>query len=830
MAIKPSTVILYTIKIILVLLAIIGLSGLIIVWDVGETPKKEITIKGLNGEVQVYRDARGVPHIIAKDINDLFFVQGYMYANDRGWQLELVRRIINGELSELAPTFGSDSSVMEKFYETDLFLKQIGLKRAAEKIYGFLSPQLKSYLQSYVDGVNYYIRTHPEKQPLELELLNLLNDMSLKIHEWSVIDTLAIQGYMGLALSLHGATTDILRRDFSLKIGKENTNLLMPIYYKPARDWFLSLNRTDFLPPSYTNKQFSRNLESYVSEKILPEPLLQLLGNPFGHGSNNWVVGPMKSAYGYAMLANDMHLDLTTPGIWYEVHLSAPGFHVWGWALPGAPMVVAGHNEFVQWGFTNTMADVSDLYYLKQTDDGTGYYVGNKIKPFEIIKDSIYLGNGTVIPVNIKVSEFGPMVTFGNMTYAFQWPMNYAVPENNIFQALYYMNIAKNAVEFRNALRTFSMPGQNVVFADVYGNFGYQYTGLIPIRSKGYGLIPHDGSSGEYNWTGFIPFEELYHEINPKKGYFATANQYLVPSNYTYYLSASYAPPYRAQRISQLLEEKQKLTIDDIKKIQQDTYFLPVQTFQQLLLNIDRTNLTDNEKAVLDAATSWNGYVDKNSSKAPAFFAWLAYFSYETFMDNFGYDLFYSEVQWNFFFMLDEMLNISYNHPLFDNTNTTTKVENAVDIARIALKKGTNFLVKELGSNPSLWSWGSLHKAQFAHFLGAAFGFLNPPLVDADGAMYTVKVGNSPFWTNEEGIEKLDFTQTMGSSERLVSLVKKGFNNVYVITPPGEIGILNSGHYDDQIDAWAKSDYYTTVFDINYVISHYTLQTTFKPA
>ncbi len=829
---KPKTIIITTLKILLVVLAILGLTGLMIIWETGEPPKREMVISNLNGTITVYRDDRGVPHILAENLNDLFFVQGYLYAQDRGWQLELVRRIINGELSELAPTFGSDSSVINAFYKTDLFLKQIGLKRNAEALIKFISPELRSYMQSYVDGLNYYIRNHGDNLPVELKLLNLLNNMELRMHEWDVADSLAVQGYMGLALSLHGATTDLLRRDFALKIGLEATDFLMPLHHHGAREWFFNLTKDNLLPPDYISSQSLHDLHynNISPEKFLPEPLVELIGETIGHGSNNWVVGPNKTENGYPILANDMHLDLTTPGIWYEIHMYAPGYHVWGWSLPGAPMIVAGHNDYVQWGFTNTMADVADLYYLKMTADGTGYYIKDQIKKFEIVKDQIKLSNGTIKNIEIKISEFGPLIEFGNMTYAFQWPMEYAIPENNIFEAIYNMNTAKNAIQFREALKTFSFPGQNVVFADIYGEFGYQYTGLIPIRSNGYGIIPLDGSSGLYNWTGFIPFNDLYHVMNPSQGYFASANQYLVPENYTYYLSGSYAPSYRADRINQLLSSKDKLSIDDIKTIQQDTYFIPRTTFQSLLAMLPRENLTAEETTVLDYALSWNGFANRSDMKAPAFFAWLGYFTYNTLYDDLGPDLFFSAVAWNYFDMLSTMLKNSYSYPLFDN-NTTPQIETAIDIALESIKNATSFLYTTLGGNPLLWSWGAIHKAKFGHFLGDAFNFLNPSLIDADGAQYTVKPGTAPFWKYDDKLGAyLDFTQTMGSSERVITLVQPGFHEVYVVTPPGELGQLNSGHYSDQLAYWAEGNYYRTFFDINYVKANYSLQTTFKPA
>lgn len=807
-------------------LAVIGLTGILVVRNTGTVEVGDVNVEGLIQPVKVYRDDRGVPHIKAKNLHDLFFVQGFLYAQDRGWQLEIVRRIINGELSELAPSLPGQESVAQEFYKTDLFLKQVGLKRTAKQIESLLSPSFKKIIEAYVNGLNYYINTHQDQPPIELELLNLMNGVQLKMKPWEIADTLAVQGYMALDLSLMGALMDIDRRDLTLKLGPEVVDLIFPIYYQPARNWFFGLNESEITPPSYIEKKPEGATPS--SEKV-PSLLTELLQFARGLGSNNWVIGPSKSALGSPILANDMHLALTTPGIWYEVHMQAPGYHVWGWALPGVPTVIAGHNEYVQWGFTNTMADVADLYYLDETPDGSGYYINGTEYKYEIFTDTIKFGNGTEVGVEVKVSKYGPMIDLGNETFAFQWPLNFPIERNNIFQAIWSMNNAKNAAEFRKALEKFSLPGQNVVFADIYGDFGYQYTGLIPIRSKGYGLIPHDGSSGEYDWVGFIPFDELYYELNPQEGFFATANQKVVPDDYPYFLSSVYAPPYRAERITQLLESYDKLSPEDMKRIQQDTYFLPFEIFKPYLGQLPTSTLTADEKEMLDLLLSWDGFANKESSGAVAFFAWLGYFEKDTWLDDLGKDLFTSGFGWNLKFALARLVENNQTHFVFDNNETET-VESIDDIAVQALREANEFLRKELGSNTAFWRWGSLHKATFSHMLGNSFGFLNPRQVDADGAFYTVKVGNSPLWVEMDGELVLDFTQYTGSSERLISVVAPGFEKVYVVTPPGEIGILSSPHYDDQLLAWAGDKYFTTVFDFAIVESTFELQTTFKPS
>ena len=560
---KTRRIISATIKFLFALFLVLGLTGALVIRNSGPNMRSEIRGAPIEESVQVYRDNRGVPHIIAKNTADLFFTLGYIYAQDRGWQLEFTRRIITGTLSDLAPSSGAGEEARNQFYKTDLLLRKIGLRRAGEFLLNRLSQTEREYLQQYINGINYYIDKNKGRPPLELRLLNLFTSIPLKMQKWTLADALAVSGFMAMDLSFGAALLEIFRRDAIQKLGANLTEFFLPILNENARVWFLNLTPQDANPPSYL-KSDTRDMNA-KQEELVPLLFAELFPQSPSKGSNNWVIGPSKTTSGKPIIANDMHLSLTTPGIWYEVHLSSPDFHSWGWVLPGMPLVVAGHNEYVQWGFTNNRADVADLYYINQTEDGTGYYVGGEIRPFKIIKDSIRLSNGTVKTFEIKISEFGPLITLGGEEFAFQWPLEVSDERNNMFRAFWKMNKATTAEEFRNALRYFSLPGQNVVFADIYGNFGYQLTGLIPVRNKGYGLIPVDSSTGEYYWTGFIPFEELYGVINPSKGYFATANNKVVPEGYPYYIGGRYTPAYRVERISELIEAKAKLSIEDVK-------------------------------------------------------------------------------------------------------------------------------------------------------------------------------------------------------------------------------------------------------------------------
>ena len=389
------------------------------------------------------------------------------------------------------------------------------------------------------------------------------------------------------------------------------------------------------------------------------------------------------------------------------------------------------------------------------------------------------------------------------------------------------MNKATNVQEFRNALRYFSLPGQNVVFADIYGDFGYQLTGLIPLRNKGYGLVPVDSSTGEYYWTGFIPFEELYGVINPDKGYFATANNKVVPNDYPYYIGGRYTPAYRAERISELIEAKSRLSIEDVKKIQQDVYFKPTKQFLTYLDLVDPNTLSEQARQVFMLAKSFDGYALASSSEAAAFFTWEIFFEKEAFYDELGDDLFFDFVAWYYKQNLAKLATTP-SHSLFDNTETPQR-EDAQQVVSNALETAAQFLYEMLGNNPKLWRWGALHKASFQHALGGTFTFLNSASVETNGAMHTVNVGHAPLWAQVRGEKRLFFTQLMGPSERVVTEVSIGFKRVFVVTPPGQLGIVSSPHYEDQLIAWASGLYFATIFDPQLVIQTYPLSQTFTP-
>ena len=762
---------------------------------------EKIAARGLDGEIHIYKDSMGVPHIIAVSDNDLFFGQGYTQAQDRLWQLEYHRRIINGELSE---AFG------ENLLNLDIFLRSLGLKRAANITYQYLDSETKAAFESYVRGVNFYIATHNKTLPIEFELAGITPK------NWTVLDSMAMQGFMALTLSLRNANKELLRRDL---IETFNGNLtlveqLMPIVFGPARDYFLNMDLSEV---KFKNKTIEMSKDQVNSKPSIFEEFENLLGPLEGFGSNNWVVGPEKSAYGKPILANDMHLDLTTPSIWYEMNLYSPNTHVWGFTLVGAPYVIAGHNEYVAWGFTNTQADVVDLYYLKETEDGNQYFVNNSLKNYTLIDDSIPVKgwkNGSY-QYTIKVSDYGPILDFDGEKYALQWTVASDTPLNNIFKAIQKMNHATDALEFRQALTWFSAPGQNVVFADIYGNFGYQYTGLTPIRNKGYGLIPVNGSSGEYYWKGYVPFDELYGELNPKKGYFATANANHFPENSTIYISDLFAPPYRWQRIDQVLSQLSNVTLDDMKNLQSDSYLLPAETLTPAFLEaLNNDTLTGIYKEAYNVLSSWDYYMDVNTVGGTIYQTLLLFVQKNMFLDELGPKLF-SQYYWISNSIMEDLVTMP-NFTIYDNIETPNIVENMSYIVNASFYEAVDYLSETLEPSVSTWRWGRLHQAMFYHVFGnnvPTVEFNNGP-VETDGAFFTVNAGNAPYWVlTEENTLELSYIQTMSSSERLVVLVEPTWSNISVVVPPGQSGNLGSPHYRDQLQDWAEFKYHTTVFD-----------------
>jgi penicillin G amidase len=584
-----------------------------------------ITVPGLHSDVTVERDNWGVPHIRANSVEDLAEAQGYVVAQDRLWQMDLLRRAARGQLSEV---LGPATLSLDKDF------RSLNFGRAAEADMAMMSPEVRTVLEAYARGVNRVIEQHSRHLPIEFTLLHY------KPQPWRPTDTLMIACYMYRTLT-DTRTEEMDRAIVTAKVGPE---LAKDLFSQSASmDHFVvgdpnagkdpkaqpddDPDDEDEMDPEDVLKA-SRQMPGYPdSTAELPDLTSALAGSVVSWlrdsqrqlrqslGSNNWVVSGEHTATGKPLLANDMHLELTLPPIWYEVHLTAPGWNVKGFALPGAPMVVVGHNDRIAWGFTNNGADVLDLYMETiNPADPDEYRVNGQWKKAQVYDEVIKVKGAPDDHMRLMVTRHGPVVKQeGNTAYAMRWTVLEPGALCNFYN---WLGKAQNWGEFREVMKGIWGPAQNVVYADVDGNIGYIMGARIPVRKKGHGEVPVPGDTDDYEWTGYIPFEQLPQVFNPDGGLIVTANARVVGPDYKPFITEHWEEPYRTARIYSLLHDKRDLRPEDMLRVQTDIFSYPHLFMAEQLVAAAKVAPPKDERArkLIEEAKDWNGMADANSS------------------------------------------------------------------------------------------------------------------------------------------------------------------------------------------------------------------------
>ena len=584
-----------------------------------------VVVPGLQGEVTVERDDWGVPHIRASSTEDLAEAQGYVIAQDRLWQMDLLRRAARGQLSEvLGPAT----------LEIDKDFRVLNFSRAADRDLAMMSPDIRRIMEAYARGVNHFIEQHATSLPIEFTLLNY------KPQPWQPTDSLVIACYMYRTLT-DTREEEMGRAIVTAKAGPE----LAKDLYSPdaAMDHFVvgdpNADREahaasqsdsdqddddDEMDPETVLKA-KREVDSLPNAAGLPDLTSALAGEVrdwIGEsrreirqslGSNNWVVSGEHTATGKPLLANDMHLELTLPPIWYEVHLTAPGWNVKGFALPGAPMVVVGHNDRIAWGFTNNGADVLDLYIETfNPANADEYRINGEWRKADVYDEVIKVKGAADQHLRLVVTRHGPVVRQeGDKAYAMRWTVLEPGALCNFYN---WLGKAQNWGEFREIMRGIWGPGQNVVYSDVDGNIGYILGARVPVRKNGHGEVPVPGDTDDYEWTGYIPFEQLPQVFNPDSGLIVTANARVTGPNYKPYITEHWEEPYRTARIYDLLHDKGDLRPEDMLKVQADTYSYPHLFLAEQLVTAAKAAPPKDERAqkLIQEAKNWNGIADAN--------------------------------------------------------------------------------------------------------------------------------------------------------------------------------------------------------------------------
>ncbi len=563
-----------------------------------------IPVSGISGPVSVSRDSHGVPTIEAATLDDLFFAQGYITAQDRLFQMDLLRRAASGDLSEI---------VGDVALQHDRQQRILGIRATAEKGLLAATPEDREQFAAYARGVNAYIRGRRDRLPLEFRVLHY------SPRPWTETDSLMIAYQMVEILSTNPMAA-LTREQVLAKLGPE---LTADLYVnKSWRDHPpTAVSPSLEAPPSEQPATPARSVASSVS--LPPAELSALLGpwldpffreQPVALGSNDWVVSGAHTVTGKPLLSNDMHLGHQMPSLWYEAHLRSGDFDVAGVTLPGYPYVVVGHNRRVAWGFTNVGPAIEDAFIENFNAQGQ-YLTPDGWKQPETRQEVIHVKGRPDVVVNVEITRHGPIVSDlapgETRKIALRWTLY-----DGIRNPFFHVDSAQNWDQFRRAFSEFEAPGQNVVYADVDGNVGYQATGKIPIRAAGDGSLPVSGSDNAHEWTRYIPFDKLPNVLNPPSGIIATANGRITPDGYPYSISVQWEAPWRTDRICRVLGSGKKFAASDMLALETDVYSeLDRFVADRFVYAIDHAkNPSPRAHQAADILRQWNGQMDANSA------------------------------------------------------------------------------------------------------------------------------------------------------------------------------------------------------------------------
>ncbi|TAK13825.1 MAG: penicillin acylase family protein [Anaerolineae bacterium] len=785
-----------------------------------------ITLTGLDGPVDVYRDANGVPHIYASTEHDLFMAQGFIHAQDRFWQMDFQRHTSAGRLSEL---LGGNT------VDTDIFLRTLGWERVARQELAAIDDETLSTLQAYADGVNAYLaQTSGTDISLEYLFLNLLN-AGYEPQPWEPLNTLTWAKAMAWDLR-DNMDTEIDRALLLALLTSEQVAELYPPY--PEDRPYIVNDLTGFATGTFTPAPAP---DAALAAQLAPalqaaqtqaRALDSILGSILDEsvGSNSWAVAGSRTASGAALLANDPHLTANIPHIWYQVGLHCRpkgpdcGLDMVGFSFPGVPSIIIGHNDRIAWGFTNVGPDVMDLFIEKLNPENPYQYeFEGEWREMDVVTESIVVAGGETIDLEVRLTHHGPLIQdlYGLDTFSedagIDLPENYglalswtALQPNRTWNAVFGFAHAQNFEEFRAAARDFAVPSQNLLYADVDGNIGYQMPGLIPLRGGGAdGRMPVPGWTGEFEWEGFIPFEQLPWVYNPPEGYIVTANNAVVDeAAYGIQIADTWSYGSRAQRILDLiLNAPGPIDVAFFQQMQGDTYYLNAETLMPVLAAVPLEN--DELTALRDSVLGgWDYRFEQDSPGAALFAAFWKHLLRETYVDNLPEDWFpggsdrWSTAVSN---MLDDESNFWWDDAGTPERETRDDIFNRAFAAAVAELKDVQ------GNDPTGWTWGGLHGITFRHQVMNNFPLINS--VFNEGPFPTS--GGSDMVNNTNWNTGNDHYGVSGSSPSFRMIVDLGnLNNSWFIQPTGQSGHAGHPHYIDLAPLWAQVEFLPLHWDL----------------
>jgi penicillin amidase len=691
---------------------------------------QNLSVAGLKEPVTVRRDGRGIPYIEAKSDADLYFAQGFITAQDRLWQMDLLRRVARGETAEL---FGKQA------LEGDKRWRKFGFATIVEETFKGFTPEYRAILENYARGVNAYIATLDAKTlPVEFQLLQY------RPTDWKPTDSMIIGEILSEGLSSTW-TADVMRATFQ-DLPRDKYEQL-----------FIDRSPFDTLVVGKDGKAQKSKIQNpkskIVSDSLIEFALkddevrkstLEMVGfyQEFNAMSNNWVVSGKRTLDGKPILANDPHLPPSAPSVWYMSNLSAPNMRVAGVTFPGVPGIVLGHNDLIAWGATNLGPDVQDLY-LENLNDQNQYQTPNGWQDAKIRKEEIKVRktptspeteivtldvletrNGVIItdaavdaktfstPVTNALPDGTTFNSTGKATpvkqaYALKWTAR--DPKNDTFGAFLKLNRAKNWEDFKSALKTYGGATQNFIYADVKGNIGYYGAGAIPIRKSGDGSIPYHGATNDGDWLQNIPFEELPNSYNPPEGYIVTANQRVAGDSYKHFLTHLWSAPYRARRITQLLEANKKLTVNDVSDIQRDVFSISFSNFAREIVKQEAAG-----EDTLKILRGWDGQMKADSRGALLVNEIRRFFLNKILINVAGAER-AKTYRW--------AMGSSFIDWLAAEKPANWLPKESADYKSLLIASDTEArasLAKKYGADDTKWVWGNIEKMNFPHPIGQA--------------------------------------------------------------------------------------------------------------
>ena len=743
-----------------------------------------LRVAGLDAPIEILRDAYGIPHIYARSADDAYFALGFVHAQDRLWQMEFNRRLAAGRLAEI---------LGPKALYTDRFLRTLGVRRAAEASFKNLDAESRKSLEAYAAGVNAFLATG-RMLPPEFWMLRDTPE------PWTPVDSISWTKMM--AWNLGGNwKNELLRMSLARTLPVERIEQFLPPYPGDAPQKLPDLHR---LYAALGGDAWRLAEDTARVAQLLPA------WQAAGVGSNNWVVSGARSASGKPLLANDPHLDLSAPPVWYFAQLHAPGMDIIGATLPGVPGVVLGRNTRIAWGFTNTGPDVQDLYLEKLEGEGE-YLTPQGPRPFLRLDETIKVRGEPDQKLAVRISRHGPVVSEvlraarglapRGHVLAFAWTA--LADDDASMRALFKLGQAHDWKGFLDAARDLGAPQQNVVYADVDGNIGFIAAGRVPVRGPDNdlkGLAPAPGWLAKYDWIGYIPFDELPQSFNPASGVIVTANNKITPPGYKHWITSEWQPPYRAERIEELLAAVPRHTVPSFARMQADIVSLPLRALLPLLLATKPR--TRQAAQALGLLARWDGAMAGERPEPLIAMAWWRELTRALYADELG-DAFRPNWLPRAQFVGDALSDKDGAARWCDDVRTPAS-ETCDQILASSLDAALADLRRRYGNDMMAWRWGAAHVALHEHrpfgrvpWLARWFDITVP----SPGGPYTVDVGRSNFFD-----EARPFANRHAASLRAIYDLGDPEASLYIHSG-GQSGNPLSRDYRAFSAAWARGEY-----------------------